>query len=116
MSNSRNTQTADERTLAERRAELDTPAERIAFDNDPANGTTAERIAAMLDRRDRLAFTVSAASSGRVLHTGVSREFVRATLHKANVSADGLDELDAGDVETFDRVYRVAVVAVKAGS
>jgi hypothetical protein len=39
--------------LRVRRAALKTPLERIAFDNDPANGTAAERIVAMSDSLDQ---------------------------------------------------------------
>lgn len=35
--------------LKRRRAQLENPIDRIAFDNDPANGTAAERIVAMTE-------------------------------------------------------------------
>ncbi len=40
------------RDLAARRAKLESPVERILFDNDPANGSIAARIEVMLSEPD----------------------------------------------------------------
>lgn len=39
-------------SMKEQRATLKTPVERILFDNDPRNGTFAERIVAMTESAD----------------------------------------------------------------